>query len=237
MSICVFLVINLLFFYDPRWEHPILSWQWYRQSVFWDQFNILSDLINCQNWNQHPFPFTLSGFNTIQRKYEYFSFLSLISYSQLSVSNWRKERKRWSDPVPYFFAPLILPISLGLPAFPSLSPRLAAEDNSFHNVWSFYSELFCVFLYERTKNVERSQSIHFLYWEINERNSAVSSLLWQASKSLYRRTVCLYRQTFAFTLWQFIRQVGAWSKTICYNYLNICCPFCLTLLRWSDMKL
>lgn len=49
MSICVFLVINL--FYESRKEHPILSWPWYTQSVFWDQFNILSDLIDCQNLN------------------------------------------------------------------------------------------------------------------------------------------------------------------------------------------
>ena len=120
MSICVFLVINV--FYDPpssRSEHPILSWQWYGQSVFWAQFNILSDSILCQNWNYHPFPFTLSGFNTIQRKYEYFSFLSLISYTQLSVSNWRRERDdlTQSPTFFFFFAPLILPISFGLPAF------------------------------------------------------------------------------------------------------------------------
>lgn len=115
---------NKSFFMTQRWEHPILSWQWYRRSVFWDHFNILSDSIHCQNWNRHQFSFTLSGFNTMLRKYEYFSFLSLISYSQLSVSNWRRERarERWSDPVPYFFAPLILPISFGLPAF-SLSHR------------------------------------------------------------------------------------------------------------------
>ena len=123
VNLCLF--SNKSFFMPPppRWEHPILSWQWYGQSVFWAQFNILSDSILCQNWNYHLFPFTLSGFNTIQRKYEYFSFLSLISYSQLSVSNWRRGRDDLTQsPTFFFFAPLILPISFGLPAF-SLSHR------------------------------------------------------------------------------------------------------------------
>lgn len=74
-----------------------------------------------------------------------------------------------------------------------------------------------LFLFMREqKNVELSQSIHFLYWEINERNSAVSSLLWQASKSPCRRTcVCgvhTGRQSFAVTLGQFIRKASTWSK-------------------------
>lgn len=36
----------------------------------------------------------------------------------LSVIGGERERESGSDPVPYFFAPLILPISFGLPAFP-----------------------------------------------------------------------------------------------------------------------
>lgn len=144
------------FFYYPRWEHPILSWQWYRQSVFWDQFNILSDSIDRQNRNHHQFSFTLSGFNTMPRKYEYISFLSLISYSQLSVSNWRRER--WSDPVPYFFAPLILPISFGLPAF-SLSHRdWQLEIIAFIMCGVSFQALLCFSLWENKKC--RAQSVY-----------------------------------------------------------------------------
>lgn len=71
----------------------------------------------------------------------------------LSVIGGERERERWSDPVPYFFAPLILPISFGLPAFSlSLSLRLAAEDNSFHNVWSFIPSS-SVFLFMREQKM------------------------------------------------------------------------------------
>lgn len=68
-------------------DECILFYVLNEQSVFWDHFNAMSDLIHRQNWNLRPFSLTLSGFNAIQGKYEYFSFLSLISYSQLSVSN------------------------------------------------------------------------------------------------------------------------------------------------------
>lgn len=160
VNLCLF--SNKSFLWPPppsRWEHPILSWQWYGQSVFWAQFNILSDSILCQNWNYHPFPFTSSGFNTIQRKYEYFSFLSLISYSQLSVSNWRRERDDLTHSPTFFFffffAPLILPISFGLPAF-SLSHRdWQLKIIAFIMCGVFIPSSSCVSLYERTKKKKK----------------------------------------------------------------------------------
>lgn len=115
MSMCVFLVIHL-FFNDSSWEDPILSPQWY--NLCFEISLILSDLIHCRKWNHHQFSFTLSGFNTIQGKYEYFSFLSLISYFQLSVSNWEREREMiWPSPLLFLhlsFCLLILDNQLSL---------------------------------------------------------------------------------------------------------------------------
>lgn len=133
-------------------------------------------LISCQiwsivkNWNHHSFSFSLSGFNTIQRRYEYFSFLSLISYSQLPVSNWRRERERERDdltqsPTFFFhlsFCLLVLAYQLSLSLSHTHTRRLAAEDNSFHNVWRFIPSYFVFLFMIEQKNVEPSQSIHFL---------------------------------------------------------------------------
>lgn len=46
-----------------------------------------------------------------------------------------------------------------------------------------------LFPFMREQNQQEStQSFHFLYLAINERNAAVSWLLWQASKAQYKTT-------------------------------------------------
>lgn len=83
MSICVFLAINLFFFffsfYDSRWEH-LHTVSAVMQTVC---VSLISRHIRCivKNQNVGPLSFILSGFNAVQRRCEYFSFLSLISYS------------------------------------------------------------------------------------------------------------------------------------------------------------
>lgn len=123
----------------------------------------MSDLIHTRTWNHHSFSFTLSGFNTIQKRYEYFLFLSLISYSQLSVSNWEDgvRERVWPSPL------LFLHLSFGLLVlayvlFLSPSQRLAADDNSFQNAQGFIPS-FSVFLFMgEQKNIKRSQFVHFV---------------------------------------------------------------------------
>ena len=76
------------------------------------------------------------------------------------------------DPVPYFSFSYSLLVLVYQPSV-SFTRRLAARDNSFHNVEFPYSQ----FPFVRRQKYGLSQLIHFVCWEIKEQKYRRRSLL------------------------------------------------------------
>lgn len=156
-----------------------------------------------------------------------------------------RERERWSDPVPYFlfFTPLILPISFGLPAF-----------SLFHWDWQLRIIAFIMcgvlspaplFLFMSEQKTSGQVSLFVSsVGEINEKNSAVSRLLWQASKSPTllvqedpRLFVCrVHPGRKSFTLWRLIRRGSTWSKLYAAINPSFVAPFVYVITCDTEKK-
>lgn len=115
---------------------------------------------------------------------QYVSFVLLkqfsVSFQILSslVSNVKRVR---DDPVPYFHSTHEFGINVPLSHWDQQIMAFI--------ICAVFTPGSSLFPFMREQNQqESSQSFHFLYLAINERNAAVSWLLWQASKAQYKTT-------------------------------------------------